>query len=49
MTVDPVFTRCSKLATLREEIWPKGTEVQDQLLGDLEQVHHTMNITEAEL
>jgi hypothetical protein len=22
-----------KLATLREEIWPNGTEVQEQLLG----------------
>jgi hypothetical protein len=27
MTVDHVLTRCPKLATLREEIGPNGTEV----------------------
>jgi hypothetical protein len=41
MTVDHVLTRCPKPATLREDIWPNGTEVQEQLLGNLEQRHQT--------
>jgi hypothetical protein len=42
--------RCQKLATLRKEICPNGTEVQEQLFGNLEQLHQTtMYITEAGL
>jgi hypothetical protein len=41
MTVDQVLARCSNLATRREEIWPNGTEVQEQLFGNLEQLHQT--------
>jgi hypothetical protein len=26
---------------LRDEIWPNGTEVQEQLFGNLEQLHQT--------
>jgi hypothetical protein len=33
---------------VREEIWSNGTEVQEQLFGNLEQLHQTtMYITEA--
>jgi hypothetical protein len=39
MTVDHVLTRYPKLATLREKIWPNGTEVQEQPFGNLEQFH----------
>jgi hypothetical protein len=41
MTVNDDLTRCPNLATLREEIWPNGTEVQEQLFGNLEQFHQT--------
>jgi hypothetical protein len=41
MTVYHVPTRCPRPATLREEIWPNGTEVQDQLFGIQEQFHQT--------
>jgi hypothetical protein len=41
MPVDHALTRCPKLATLMEEIWPNGSKVQEQL-------HQTtMYITEA--
>jgi hypothetical protein len=51
MAVDLVLTRCPKLATLMgEEVWPNGTEVQEQLFDNLEQFHQTtMYITEAGL
>jgi hypothetical protein len=43
-------TKCPKLATLREEIWPNGTDVQEQLFGNLEQLHPmAIFITEAGL
>jgi hypothetical protein len=50
MTFNQVLTRWWKLATPREEIWPNGTEVQEQLFGKLEELHHmTMYTTEAGL
>jgi hypothetical protein len=40
MPVDHVLTR-----TLREEIRPNGTEVQELLFGNLEQLHQTVGLT----